>query len=157
MKLYISGSLIAIVNVEHLVSVIENSNNNAIKFLIPHKITPGNLPHESFPLNVYTKCIEMMEQSDGCFVILDTYGRDSSWEMGWFKGRNKPIIGFVEKNTMFLQDWMVKGGLDAIITSSEMIYKVILKDPILKRKKLYKLSTLKELNDKILTIVGQTK
>lgn len=69
-----------------------------------------------------------MNQSDILLVLLP-YGRDCAWEIGWFCGREKLSIAYVEAEGDWLHDAMVKGGLTAIVTSDPMLYNILMSDP----------------------------
>lgn len=84
--------------------------------LLPHEIAPRNLSAEMYPREIYQQCLRMMESADAGLVVLDSYGNDSSWEVGWFQGRGKPVFGWVAATLRFTKDWMVKNGLTAVLT-----------------------------------------
>jgi len=103
--------------------------------ILPQTFCPTNMPHESYPESLYKMCIEGMNKCDVGLVLLDSYERDSSWECGWFTGQNKPLIGFVNCSLKFLQDWMIKGGLNGVITNNTTAKAIIEQDDFLKNRK----------------------
>ena len=77
---------------------------------------------------VYREDFKRMNQSD-VLLVLPPYGRDCAWEIGWFCGREKPAVAYVETEGDWLRDAMVKGGLTAIITNDLVLYNLLLSDP----------------------------
>lgn len=121
---------------------------------LPQKITP-NLDHKNFPLQVFSSCLEMIQLSNLC-LLLFPYGRDCAWEVGYFKGINRPTVVLVEELNIDqrnrLCDWMVKGGINEIITTSKQTLKIFNKDVILQTKKIHfikKLGVLPNVLEKI--------
>jgi len=140
----------------YLSASISNAPNNAFlashfapsefEFYLPQEIVPDNLNHISFPLHVYQQCVDMMTQSDLGLVLFDAFGRDCAWECGWYAARpDKALIGFVESGSLFMRDWMVKGGLDALITTNPRFYQAWLENPLLKTKPLHLIADLNAL------------
>ncbi len=150
----------------YLSACISNALNNEFicskfpedKFIfdLPQKITPKELNHENFPLDVYKKCLEMMEASNIGLLLLDSYGRDCAWEAGWYSAnKDKKLIAFVESSCHFTRDWMIKGGVDIFITTNPRIYSYAVNDPILKHKKIIFLDNIEFIADKILSILDE--
>jgi nucleoside 2-deoxyribosyltransferase len=132
--IYLSASISNSLNNAHLMAMFQEP-----EFLVhlPQKIVPRDLDHTRFPLDVYQQCIEMMEDSHVGLVLLDAFGRDCAWECGWYSARpDKALIAYVEASSLFLRDWMVKGGLDGLITPNPRLYQAALENPILSQKKL---------------------
>jgi nucleoside 2-deoxyribosyltransferase len=77
---------------------------------------------------IYQADFNGMNQSD-ILLVLPPYGRNCAWEIGWFCGRQKPSIAYVEAEGDWLHDAMVKGGLTAIITSDPILYNILVNDP----------------------------
>lgn len=77
---------------------------------------------------IYRADFNGMNQSD-VLLVLPSYGRNCAWEIGWFCGREKPAIAYVEADGDWLRDAMVKGGLTAIITNDPILYSRLLNDP----------------------------
>jgi hypothetical protein len=123
-------------------------------FDLPQKITPNQLNHENFPLEVYQQCVNMMESSDIGLLLLDSYGRDCAWEAGWYSAKPaKKLIAFVESSSHFTRDWMIKGGIDIFITTNPRIYNYALNDPVLKHKKIIFLDNIDHISEKILDVL----
>jgi hypothetical protein len=149
----------------YLSACISNAPNNEFicdkfpldKFIfdLPQKITPNQLNHENFPLQVYQQCVNMMEASDIGLLLLDSYGRDCAWEAGWYSAKpDKKLIAFVESSSHFTRDWMIKGGIDIFITTNPRIYTYALQDPVLKFKKIIFLDNIEHIAEKVLDAIG---
>ncbi len=131
-SIYISASIIN-APLNALVSKILKKNGHNI--ILPQLFCPPKVQHESFEESIYKQCIEGMEKCDVGLILLDSYERDSSWEAGWFAAKKKPLIGFVQNSLKFRQDWMIKGGINGIITTNEIIFTTIKKDNFFKKGK----------------------
>lgn len=132
-RIYLSASISNALNNEYICSKFHKEY-----FIIdlPQHITPKDLNHENFPVDVYNQCLKMMDSSDIGLLLLDSYGRDCAWEAGWYTAnKTKKLITFVESSSHFMRDWMIKGGIDIFITTNPRIYEYAQKDPILKHKK----------------------
>lgn len=134
LKIYLSAS---ISNAENNSYLVEAFPQDRFEVYLPQLITPDELSHVQFPLHVYQQCVDMMERSDVGLVILDAFGRDCAWECGWYAARSdKRLVGFVESSSLFMRDWMVKGGLDALITTNPRMFEAFQHNPLLSQKPL---------------------
>ena len=140
----------------YLSASISNAHNNAhladqfdpdrFHVYLPQLIVPDQLNHAQFPLQAYQQCLDMMKASDMGLVLFDAFGRDCAWECGWYAAQaHKPLIAYVESGSVFMRDWMVKGGLDALITPNQRLYTVCQSNPILQHKQLALINNLSEL------------
>lgn len=147
-KIYLSASISNALNNEYICSMFPK--DNFIIFL-PQYITPKDLNHENFPVDVYNQCLEMMNSSDIGLLLLDSYGRDCAWEAGWYTAnKDKKLITFVESSSHFMRDWMIKGGIDIFVTTNPRIYNYAQTDPILKDKKLILIDSVTNLGKVVL-------
>lgn len=143
LKIYLSASISNSLNNAHLAALFPAQ---AFHIHLPQLIVPDQLNHTQFPLQVYQQCLDMMEDSQIGLVLLDAFGRDCAWETGWYSARpDKCLIAFVESSSLFLRDWMVKGGLNALITTNPRLYEVAQQNPILATKPLTLIQTEREL------------
>ena len=134
LSIYLSASISNSLNNAHLAALFPS---NDFHIHLPQLIVPDQLNHTQFPLQVYQACLEMMEDSQIGLVLLDAFGRDCAWETGWYAARpDKCLIAYVESSSLFLRDWMVKGGLDALITPNPRLYQAACANPILATKPL---------------------
>ena len=101
------------------------------ELVLPQEFSPVELAHPSYPRAIYQRCIDEMERCDGALLLLDAFGVDCASEAGWLCARNKPLIGIAVANLRFLQHWMVKGNLSAVICLDAHILEAVRKDPIL--------------------------
>ena len=77
--------------------------------------------------------LKAMQESD-IGLLLPLYGRDCAWEVGWYANSEKLLVVYTENNTERLRDWMVKGGIDQVITPTDWLFDVLKNDPILAEK-----------------------
>ena len=119
MKIYLSASLINSKQNKEITGYLRESGHEVF---VPEEFCPVEQPHETFPEAIFRTCLEKMKKCDVGLIILDSYSRDSSSECGWFGNSNKALIGFISKNDQVFEDWMIKGWLDAILTTNEVYY-----------------------------------
>lgn len=140
----------------YLSASISNAHNNAFlaeqfapedfEVFLPQRIVPDQLNHEQFPLRAFQQCLEMMQASHFGLVLFDAFGRDCAWECGWYSGRSdKALFGFVEAGSIFMRDWMVKGGLDGLVTTNPRMYASFQENSILRYKPLHLIEDLSQL------------
>ncbi len=147
LRIYLSAS---ISNAHNNAYLAEHFDNEHFHVDLPQKIVPDELSHVQFPLQAYEQCLEMMRASDLGLVLFDAFGRDCAWECGWYAAQtDKLLVGFVESGSIFLRDWMVKGGLDALVTTNPRLYELALQNPILSRKQVFLIPDLSELPAKL--------
>lgn len=143
LKIYLSASISNAHNNAHLAAQFAAAD---FQIYLPQEIVPDQLNHAQFPLQAYQQCLEMMTASDLGLVLFDAFGRDCAWECGWYAARpDKKLIAYVESGSVFMRDWMVKGGLDALITPNPRLYAVCRENPILRHKTLRLISALADL------------
>ena len=133
---------------------VSNSLSTPTSVFMPHKHNPWNLKHEDFPKEVYEMDLGAMKESHIC-LVLPPYGRDCAWEIGWYSNSDKPIIVFTEKETEWLRDWMIKGGITYIVASSPKTFAKLKNDPLLGFKEIFFINNLGQLNDLIIKIYGK--
>jgi len=122
---------------------------------MPQKHNPWNLKHEKFPKEVFEMDLEAIKESHMCLVI-PPYGRDCAWEIGWYSNSTKPIIAFIDKELEWLRDWMIKGGINYVVTINQKTFSILKKDPILKEKEILFIDNLEQLNDVLIKIYRKT-
>ena len=65
----------------------------------------------------------------------------------------KLLIIFVDNQLEWLRDWMVKGGVDYIITNNQKTWKILTNDPILKfKKKIIYIDDINQLNNVLIQL-----
>lgn len=99
--------------------------------VLPQEFTPTDRSHRDFPKAIYDACIHEMERCDAGILLLDAFGIDCASEAGWFAARSKPLIGIARSNLRFLQHWMVKGNLTAVLAQDPVVAARIADDPML--------------------------
>jgi len=105
-----------------------------------------NKRHEKFAKSVFDVDLEAMKNSH-LGLMLPEYGKDCAWEAGWYANSKKPVVVFTDTQIEWLRDWMVKGGVNYVVTNNSSTYKILKKDPILKHKKVILIKTMKGLNE----------
>lgn len=128
MKIYISASLVNHLQNKRVADVLEIEG---FEVILPQRFCPEHVPHDEYSYAIFKECLDAMKQCDAGLLLLDGYGKDSAWECGWFNGAGKPLIGFAQIRLQIAKDWMVKGGLQGIITTDKEIQSIFEEDPIL--------------------------
>ncbi|MGV3523143.1 MAG: hypothetical protein ACO1RX_02905 [Candidatus Sericytochromatia bacterium] len=150
LRIYFSAS---ISNAHNNAWLAELFPTDAFEIYLPQLIVPDELNHAQFPVHVYQQCVDMMQASDLGLVLFDAFGRDCAWECGWYAAKpDKLLIGYAEIGSLFMRDWMVKGGLDALITPNPRLYEVARTNPILQHKPLVLLERPEELPEAIASL-----
>jgi nucleoside 2-deoxyribosyltransferase len=117
----------------------------------PHEYTPVDLEHKDFPRKIFKTCVREMQRSHFA-LLLPPYGRDCAWEIGWYYNSPKPVILFADEQTEWLRDWMVKGGIDYIVTNNKKTYGLLCKDPILRKNNIFLIKEISEMNSVIIKL-----
>lgn len=99
----------------------------------PQDHNPYNMDHRQFPKSVYEIDLKAMQESD-IGLLLSPYGRDCAWEVGWYARSDKPLVLYVEDDTSWDRDWMIKGGIDMVAICSPDLYDQFKDDAILEGK-----------------------
>lgn len=105
-------------------------------------------PHEKFSKKVFEVDLEAINKSH-IGLMLPEYGRDCAWEAGYYANSKKPLVVFVDKQVLWLRDWMVKGGIDYVITNNPITYSILKQDPILKYKEISLINNLASLSSEL--------
>ncbi len=132
---------------EKICSVLKNP----IEVFMPHQHNPYNLEHTKMPKSVFDTDLEAMKKCD-IALALPEFGNDCSYEVGWFSNSSKPTVFYIDTQMQWLRDWMVKGGLDYVVTENPQTFQILKGDPILKHKKLLLISKLEDLHSTMLNI-----
>ena len=130
--------------------------DDSFEIFKPKDHNPWNKRHETFSKNVFDVDLKAMKNSH-IGLMLPEYGNDCSWEAGWYANSEKPVVIFVDTQMKWLRDWMVKGGVNYIVTISSSTYKVLKKDPILKYKKVILVKNIRGLSKIIKRIYSENK
>ena len=97
--------------------------------ILPQEFTP-DVPHTQLPPAIFERCIEEMRRCDAALLLLDAFGIDCAFEVGFLKALDRPVIGVAAASTRFLQNWMIKGGLSAVLCQTPELYAAVASDPI---------------------------
>lgn len=128
--------------------VCKNLINDKIDVFVPHLHNEWNIAHEKISYAVVRTDIDQMRDADSG-LLLAPYGRDCAWEAGWFSNSNKILIAFIHKELDWLRDWMLKSGLDFIITDNKNTYRKLQEDPVLNIRNIILLKNLSKLSETI--------
>lgn len=96
-----------------------------------HQVCTGR--HEDIGAGVYHMDMTAMMNADFTLLV-PPYGRDCSFEIGWFKGQQKLIYVFAGEHVEWLRDAMIKGAVTRVFASNPNIIQRLSQDPILKYK-----------------------
>jgi nucleoside 2-deoxyribosyltransferase len=111
-KIYLCGSIANAQINRTIAGVLSGAGYDVFD---PCLIVPHHSLKTEFPGSVYAQCKCAIERCDVLFVFLDSYGKDSAWEIGFARGLGKYVVGVVAGTSLFLEDWMVKYTLDRIL------------------------------------------
>lgn len=118
------------------------ANESVAKILRASGLFQVYLPQESIPPVHHDElerwapryCERYIDLADFVLLLMDTYGIDCSWEVG-YAHKFKPIVAFVRNQRSYefhKQDWMVKYAIDCIITPNKKISELAKKDKMLR-------------------------
>lgn len=99
------------------------------ELVLPQTFTP-DVPHAQLPMAIVSRCLEEMRRCDGALLLLDAFGVDCAFEVGFLLALNKPVVGVAVASTRFQQHWMVKGGLTGVVCLDEAVFSAVQSDPI---------------------------
>lgn len=125
--------------------IVSNLNPSVFDVFKPHEHNPWNQRHEIFSKKVFDVDLEAIKKSH-IGLCLPEFGKDCSWECGWYSNSKKPLVVFLDDQIAWLRDWMIKGGLDYVITINKNTYNILINDPILRHKQIILINTMNELN-----------
>ena len=109
----------------------------------PYLLNQYNIINSKIEYKVFLKDKLEIDLSDISIVLLPLYGRDCASEIGYANGLGKCIIGYIDKmetdiDINWLDDWMVKGFIDYIITTDRDSYKKMKENPFFHQEENYK-------------------
>ncbi len=109
------------------------------KVFKPHIDNKYNLDNTKIEFPVFYKDQREMGKANISLVLMPLFGRDCAAEIGYSKGIGNKVVACVERMESeqekdWLNDWMVKGFLDHIITTDLKAYNLLLENPLLKDK-----------------------
>ena len=87
----------------------------------PHK-KEAELEQPKDPVKIYNLDLDGMDNAEICMTIAP-YGKDCSWEMGYFVGQRKSVFMYVpDIESIPTKEWMISGGVSVIITHNKSVY-----------------------------------
>ncbi|MEZ4951127.1 MAG: hypothetical protein R2879_15365 [Saprospiraceae bacterium] len=121
----------------------------------PQDHNPYNVDHRLFEKEVYRIDLEAMMASE-IGLLLAPYGRDCAWEVGWYACSDKPMVLVAERDYSWTRDWMIKGGIDAVLTSCPIMYDRLKQDKIV-HDKIIKVNSRADLGSEIANFLSEYK
>lgn len=133
---------------------IASALDSRFEIFLPQDHNPFNRKHESFPKSVFDIDMAAIKRSN-VGLMLPEYGADCAFEAGWYSNSGKPLVVFVDTQLEWLRDWMVKGGIDCVVTTSKFAFESLKADPILRHKQILLIESLERLGDALAKICGE--
>lgn len=109
------------------------------KIFRPHVDNKYDADNSNIEFSVFYKDKIEIDKADISLILMPLYGRDCATEIGYSQGIGNCVIAYVEKMETaiekgWLNDWMVKGFIDFIITSETKTYNLLLNNQLIKHK-----------------------
>lgn len=135
----------------------------------PHADNQYNLDNVKIQFAAFHKDQQEMDRADISLVLMPLFGRDCAAEIGYSKGIGNVVIAFVAgmetyQERDWLNDWMVKGFIDNIITTDKSAFDLLSnnlliaeKEQFEKKKVVYFLESEKKLSDLITDLLKENK
>ena len=105
----------------------------------PHINNEYNLDNSKIEFKVFEKDKLEIDKADISLVLMPLFGRDCAAEIGYSYAIGNTVIAYVsEMNSKqdkdWLNDWMVKGFINYIVTLNKEVYELLRKDVLLNGK-----------------------
>jgi len=125
----------------HLDAICSKLNSRYLVFR-PHKDNQYNLDNSKIEFGTFYIDQQEMDKADVSLVLMPLFGRDCAAEIGYSQGIGNVVIAYVESMATeqerdWLNDWMVKGFLDYVITPEEETYQLLSSNPLIAQKTAY--------------------
>lgn len=134
--------------------IADSLDQEKIEIFKPHEHNPWNHRHETFAKDVFDTDMDAIKKSH-IGLCLPEFGNDCSWECGWYSNSKKPLVVFVDHQTAWLRDWMIKGGINFVVTNNNDTFEKLKNDPILKYKTIILINNMQELTQTLEKIYSQ--
>ena len=121
---------------------------------LPQEHNPSNQRHETFSKGVFDTDMHAIRRSH-IGLMLPEYGNDCAFEAGWYANSEKPLVVYLDTQLEWLRDWMVKGGVDFVVTTSKHSFECLKADPILGHRQIIHIEGLERLSDALAKIHGE--
>jgi len=113
--------------------------NSDFELFKPHVDNEYNLNNSKIEFGAFYKDKVEMDKAEISLVIMPLFGRDCACEIGYSRGIGNCVIAWVDKMESkqeqdWLNDWMVKGFIDYIITPNKKSYKLLSNNPLILEK-----------------------
>ncbi len=113
---------------------------------IPHQHNPYNLAQRKISRDVAEFDYNKIDDSD-VGLVREPFGMDCSAEIGYFRGKVKPMILYAENEGHWQDTWMVKHAISAFMFPNQNIADRIRQDGTLKNVPMRVVQTPQELSD----------
>lgn len=117
--MYIAASM----SIADKISEVEDALRTAgIRYYSPRELIPSSTPKSKMPEIVLKRCTEHIIRADGMVVLLDYYGKDTSFEIGFARGIGKKVIGYCTDSraeASFAEDYMLRNSIVLVAHSLE--------------------------------------
>ena len=105
----------------------------------PHTDNKYNADNSKIEYGAFFTDKVEMNKADVSLVLMPLFGRDCSSEIGYSHGIGNCVIAYAnrmetEQERDWLNDWMVKGFLDYIITDNQQAFQLLGSNPLLRQK-----------------------
>lgn len=113
-----------------------------LKLFKPHVDNEYNLDNAKIGFPAFYKDRVELDKADISLVLMPLFGRDCAAEIGYSQGIGNCVIAYAEKmeaikERSWLDDWMVKGFIDYILTPDIKTYNLLSKNPLIKEKEIF--------------------
>lgn len=146
----------------HIDSVCSKLDSRYLVFK-PHIDDEYNLDNSQIEFSAFHRDQQAIDRADISLVLMPLFGRDCAAEIGYSQGIGNAVIAYVDQmgtdqEKDWLDDWMVKGFLDYIITTDEKAYQLLSSNPLIqqktdydqrkgKKRMVHKIDNIEELSD----------
>lgn len=139
-KVYLIGRIAEEYHERH--ESLSDMLDSRFEVFIPHRHNPFNTSHKKLQPEVTELDCRAIDSSDVALVS-PPFGEDCSYEVGRCDGKSIPVVLFAgedpnsyKERDNWLNNWMVKGGVKAVVTPNEQIEDIVRADPILRHKEI---------------------
>ncbi|MEW6571358.1 MAG: hypothetical protein AB1390_09325 [Nitrospirota bacterium] len=140
-KVYVISN-IAPNRLKYIDEVCSNLDDGRYRIFKPHCFNQYNEDNTKIEFEAFFKDQQEIDNADICLVLMPLYGRDCAAEIGYSQGMGKCVVAYVKQMSTnqendWLNDWMVKGFLDYIVTDDLAAYQKLSSDQFIKRHEEY--------------------
>ncbi len=145
-RIYFSSTISELTSANNQLVADAFRKENAFSVYLPQEYIP-EVHHRDLERSAPQYCRRYIKLADIIILMMDSYGRDCSWEIGQADALRKTIVGFATDLDMFtdrIEDWMIKNSLGSIVTTNPQIIELCKKDKILQSVPSYLANSIQE-------------